>query len=100
MFPTRSILGQGQMSRSNFFPKWVKYETTGHIFDAISPTDFIISIITAFCDSFGHWPLVLNVSFSFFLEKWDSQSKGEVMDTCLSSTWQGSIKQEDGYVNN
>ena len=56
-----------------FSPKWVKklkklaisqmlfhLQTSyfGHILDAISPTDFIISIITAFCDSFGRCPLV------------------------------------------
>ena len=32
----KTVKGQGQN-----FPKWVKYLTTGHILDAISPTAFI-----------------------------------------------------------
>ena len=34
--------GQGQMSRSIFFKRWVKNQRTGHISEAISPTDFIL----------------------------------------------------------
>ena len=34
--------GQGQRSRSNFPPKLVKKQRTGHISEAISPTDFIL----------------------------------------------------------
>ena len=45
-------------SQGQNFPKWVKWLATGHILDAFSPIDFIISIITAFCDSFGRCPLV------------------------------------------
>ena len=41
--------GQGHMSRSKF----AKNYTIDHILDAISPTDSITSIITAFCGSFG-----------------------------------------------
>ena len=35
-------LGEGQRSRSNFSKKWVKNQRTGHISEAISPTDFIL----------------------------------------------------------
>ena len=49
-------LTKDQRSRSKvkvkISPKWVRYFTTGHILDAISSTDFIISIMTAFCDIF------------------------------------------------
>ena len=41
-----------------FSQNWVKNQRTGHISETISPTDFIISIITAFFDSFGCCPLV------------------------------------------
>ena len=34
--------GQGQRSSSNFPKKWVKNQRTGHILEAISPTDFIL----------------------------------------------------------
>ena len=54
--PMTLTFGQAQKSRSNFPKKWVKKnknKRTGHISEAISHTDFIISIITAFCDSFG-----------------------------------------------
>ena len=36
-----------------------KKQRTVHISEAISPTDYIISIITAFCDSFGRCPFVI-----------------------------------------
>ena len=35
--------------------------------DAISPTDFIISIITAFCDYFGRCSLVVIMNISLTL---------------------------------
>ena len=51
----------GQKVKVKFPPKWVKNQRTVHISEAISPTDYIISIITAFCDSFGRCPLVLSL---------------------------------------
>ena len=54
----------------------IKNETIGHIFDVILPTDFIISIITAFCDSFGCCPLVFPL-FCRVCKLWKSQ--GEII---------------------
>ena len=39
--------------------------TIGHVSDAISPTESITSIITAFCDSFWHCPLVFVCLFLY-----------------------------------
>ena len=36
--------GQDQRSKVIFSPKWVKTQRTGHILEAISPTDFLIGI--------------------------------------------------------
>ena len=52
--------GLCQGSSSNF-PK-----TTGHILDAISPTDFFTSIITPFWKSFGCCPHVVFCFCLFF----------------------------------
>ena len=44
-----------------------KKERTGHILDASSPTDFITSIITAFCDSFVRCPLDFSAWYRNFI---------------------------------
>ena len=53
-------LCQGQRSRSKFSQNGLntKQLATSLMPFLISPTNFIISIITAFCDSFGRCPLV------------------------------------------
>ena len=60
-WPKIKVKGQGQI-----FSKMGKNQRTGHVSEAISPTDFIITIFTAFFDLFCRCPLV-----SFVLVKKD-----------------------------
>ena len=59
--PMMLTKGQGQRSMFKFPPNGLN--TKQLAISWISPTDFIISVITAFCDSFERCPLVLILHF-------------------------------------